>query len=129
MAYGARGNDAQERIDRAARLSGVDELVASLPDGWETRVREGRRELSRGERLRVVLARALAADPPILLLDDVGSALEPEILRGLARHKTLVAAAHDASSVPGADRVYRSDRGRIAEQQTGACFHEQNGSR
>lgn len=132
VAYGVRGDDAEDRIDRVARLSGVDELVASLPDGWETKIREGKREISRGERLRVVLARALAADPPILLLDDVGSVLDPGTLRDLARHKTVIVATHDASSVPGADRIYRLDRGRITEEETGAMLARsdmQNGSR
>ncbi len=132
VAYGVRGDDAEDRINWAARLSGVDELAARLPDGWETKMREGRREISWGERLRVVLARALAADPPILLLDEVGSALDPEALRDLARHKTVIVATHDASSVPGADRIYRLDRGQITEEETGAMLSRsdrQNGPR
>ena len=48
VTYGVGGEASEEQIQQAARLAGVDELVASLPDGWETKVREGRRMLSRG---------------------------------------------------------------------------------
>src|SRR5215207_7056708 len=126
VTYGVRGDASEaseEQIQQAARLAGVDELVASLPDGWETKVREGRRMLSRGQRQRVVLARALAADPSIILLDEVGSVLDIESQRTLseqlcvlAQHKTVIVATHSMPAMLMADRVYRMEGGRIVEE-------------
>jgi len=132
VTYGVRGDASEaseEQIQQAARLAGVDELVASLPDGWETKVREGRRMLSRGQRQRVVLARALAADPSIILLDEVGSVLDiesqrtlSEQLRVLAEHKTVIFATHSMPAMLMADRVYRMEGGRIVEEDRDAVL-------
>jgi ABC-type multidrug transport system fused ATPase/permease subunit len=122
VTYGVRGEASEEQIQQASRLAGVDELVASLPDGWETKVREGRRMLSHGQRQRVVLARALATDPSIIVLDEVGSGLDIETqrtlseqLRAMAQHKTVIVTTHSMPAMLMADRVYRMEGGRIVE--------------
>src|ERR687889_565210 len=123
VTYGVRGEASEEQVQQASRLAGVDEVVASLPDGWETKVREGRRMLSQGQRQRVVLARALATDPSIIVLDEVGSGLDIETqrtlseqLRVLAHHKTVILATHSMPAMLMADRVYRLEGGRIVEE-------------
>src|SRR5215211_152991 len=135
VTYGVRGNASEEQIQQAARLAGVDELVASLPEGWETKVREGRRMLSRGQRQRVVLARALAADPSIIVLDEVGSGLDiekqqtlREQLRVLAQHKTVILATHSMPAMLMADRVYRMEGGRIVEEDRDAVLTRLEGT-
>lgn len=113
VAYGFKHDIPDEELERVARISGVDKLVESLPDGWETRVREGRRELSDGERQRISLARALAVAPDVLLLDQAASAMDEasvreimENIRDLAREKTIIISTQRLPVVLAADKVY-----------------------
>jgi ATP-binding cassette subfamily B protein len=107
----------------AARL---DEVVERLPDGWNTRVGEGGLSLSGGERQRVAIARALVKDTPIVLLDEVTAALDPEneaaVAAGLtalaARGKTIVVIAHRLSTVARADQIAVVDGGEVVELGT-----------
>lgn len=85
--------------------------------------------LSHGQRQRVVLARALVADPPIIVLDEVGSALDIEMQRTLteewrvlAQDKTVIVASHSIPAMLMADRIYRMDRGRIVEEDRAAAL-------
>ena len=68
-------------LSRIRELCGIDELAATLPEGLQTRLDEGGRNLSPGQRQRVMLARALLGDPPLLLLDEVDANLDPEAER------------------------------------------------
>lgn len=139
VAYGAKGEAGGEAaeglIQRAAYLSGLDELVESLPDGWDTRIREGRRMLSDGQRQRVALARTLVADPRIILVDQAMSTVDADTLRWLvarlgelAREKTVIVASNRLSVLLAADRVYAFDHGHALEVSIQALRerHEEN---
>ena len=110
-------------LEEAARLSGVDEIVARLPLGWKTRVGEGGRALSGGERQRVSIARALLKDAPIVLFDEATSALDPEnesritdAMAALRRDATLIVIAHKLDTITAADQIIVLDEnGRVVQ--------------
>ena len=112
-------------LDRAARLAGLDEVLAGLPDGWDTELGEQALRLSAGQRQRVALARAFLRDAPLLLLDEPTAHLDPAgaaaVRDGVREHlgsdRTLVVVAHDAGWADLADRVVHVDGG-----QLGAAF-------
>lgn len=113
--------DAQVRA--AAAAARLDEVIDRLPDGRHTNVGEGGALLSGGERQRVSIARALLKDAPIVLLDEVSSALDPvneaavhEGIERLMAGRTVVVVAHRLPTVQRADRVVFLDRGRIVEE-------------
>lgn len=109
----------------AARRAQVDEIVARLPHGWDSRVGEGGTALSGGERQRVSIARAILKDAPVVLLDEATAALDPEneeavgrALAELAADRTLVVIAHRLATVVAADQIVVIDGGRVAERGT-----------
>ncbi|MGY2007912.1 ABC transporter ATP-binding protein [Nocardia gipuzkoensis] len=113
--------DAEVRA--AATAARLDEVVERLPDGWATNVGEGGALLSGGERQRVSIARALLKDAPIVLLDEVTSALDPaneaavhEGIERLMAGRTVVMVAHRLRTVQRADRIVFLDGGRVVEQ-------------
>ena len=124
-----RSDASAAELDEAARLSGVDEIVARLPLGWNTRVGEGGRALSGGERQRVSIARALLKDSPIVLFDEATSALDPEnehrvtaAMDALRRSATLIVIAHKLDTITAADQIVVLDEnGRVTQIGT----HEQ----
>ncbi|MET0136645.1 MAG: ABC transporter ATP-binding protein [Kibdelosporangium sp.] len=113
--------DADETEVRAAvRAARLDDVIERLPGGWATNVGEGGALLSGGERQRVSIARALLKNAPILLLDEVTSALDPvneeavhEGIERLMAGRTVVMVAHQLRTVQRADRVVFLDGGRI----------------
>ncbi|MGW6915101.1 ABC transporter ATP-binding protein [Kitasatospora sp. NPDC054939] len=112
--------DAEVRA--AASAAGLDEVIARLPQGWDTTVGEGGARLSGGERQRVSIARALLKDAPIVLLDEITSALDPvneaAVHAGIERltaGRTVVMVAHRMRTVRHADRIVFLDAGRIVE--------------
>ncbi|SFH13416.1 ABC transporter [Amycolatopsis regifaucium] len=113
-------DDAEVRA--AASAARLDEVIARLPGGWAAQVGEGGTSLSGGERQRVSIARALLKDAPVVLLDEVTSALDPgneaavhEGLERLMAGRTVVMVAHRLRTVRRADRVVFLDGGRIME--------------
>jgi ATP-binding cassette subfamily B protein len=114
-------SDAEVRA--AAAAARLDEVIERLPDGWTTDVGEGGALLSGGERQRVSIARALLKNAPIVLLDEVTSALDPvneaavhEGIERLMAGRTVVMVAHRLRTVQRADHIVFLDNGRIVEQ-------------
>ena len=124
ISFGRPEADRSE-IEAAARAVGVDVFVAELPDGYDTELGERGFRLSLGQRQLVAFARALLADPQILILDEATSSVdigtERRIERGL-RHllagRTAFVIAHRLSTIRRADLIVVLDHGRIVEQGT-----------
>jgi len=117
----------EEDIRRAARLAGAAEFVERLPEGYETVLGERGFSLSGGQRQRIAIARAILADPQVLILDDATSAVdatkEHEIRAALSEvmaGRTTLVIAHRPATIALADRVAVVERGRIAEEGTHA---------
>ena len=134
VAYGVQEGDIERRVRRAAELAGLDCLIRTLPDGWRTPVGMGGRGLPTGQRRLVALARALAADPPILLIDGADEALDAAAagelgatLRSLACERTVLAVARGRPLLERCDRVYVLERGRIVTEGTVASLAGQSG--
>ncbi|NNH73123.1 ABC transporter ATP-binding protein [Nocardia uniformis] len=110
-------------VRAAAAAARLDEVIERLPEGWATTVGEGGALLSGGERQRVSIARALLKDAPIVLLDEVTSALDPvneaavhEGIERLMAGRTVVMVAHRLRTVQRADHIAFLDGGRIVEE-------------
>jgi ATP-binding cassette subfamily B protein len=115
--------DAEEsEVRAAASAARLDEVIERLPGGWAAKVGEGGALLSGGERQRVSIARALLKDAPVVLLDEVTSALDPvneaavhEGIERLMAGRTVVLVAHRMRTVQGADRIVFLADGRVVE--------------
>jgi ATP-binding cassette, subfamily B, bacterial len=118
-----RPDASQAELEAAATLTGLDEILRSLPDGWDTQIGEGGVRLSGGQRRRVALARAILRDASVLLLDEPTSGLdaasEQAVLDALdraAEGRTVVSVSHRLGLAARADRVVVLDGGRVVEQ-------------
>ena len=121
IAYG-KPSASRDEIEAAARAANAHEFVMAQSNGYETRVGERGETLSGGQAQRMAIARALLADPRILILDEATSALDAateqlvqEALGRLMRGRTTLVIAHRLSTIAEADRIVVLDKGRIVE--------------
>lgn len=124
IAYG-KPDASQAEIEAAAKLACAHSFILSQPDGYQTHIQEGGVNLSVGQRQLLALARAVLADPRILILDEatanidtVTEALIQQALENVFRDRTAIVIAHRLSTVRKADWIFVIDDGRILEQGT-----------
>jgi ATP-binding cassette subfamily B protein/subfamily B ATP-binding cassette protein MsbA len=122
--YG-RLNASDKEVKRAAKAVGAHDFIAKLPDGYDAEVGENGSNLSAGQRQLVSFARALLADPRILILDEATSSIDTateriiqKALDTLMQGRTSFVIAHRLSTIVGADQIVVLDHGRIIEQGT-----------
>jgi ATP-binding cassette, subfamily B, bacterial HlyB/CyaB len=109
-------------VTAIAKLSGADEFIVKLPQGYDTMIEERGANLSGGQRQRIAIARALAVNPPILIFDEATSALDYEServiqvnMRSIVRNRTVIIIAHRLAAVRDCNRIVGMADGRIVE--------------
>lgn len=127
IAYASPGRFTDAQVEAAARAANAHDFIMGLPSGYDTVLGERGTRLSGGQRQRLAIARALLADPPILILDEATSALDTESERQvqeaidrLLAGRTVFVIAHRLSTVTHATRILVLDGGRIVEHGTHA---------
>lgn len=124
------GNPAatDEQVKAVARAAQCEELIAKLPQGYDTPAGEAGKRLSGGEKQRIAIARMLLKNAPIVILDEATANVDPEnedrlqkAIEALTRDKTIIMIAHRLKTVCHADQILVVDHGRIVQQGT----HEQ----
>jgi ABC-type multidrug transport system fused ATPase/permease subunit len=113
-----------ERVREAARLAQADVFIRDLPEGYDTVIGDGGRQLSAGERRRVALARALLRDAPLIVLDEPTADLDPETAAALALEleragetRTMLVIAHRRELTAHADRLVRLANGAVEKAE------------
>jgi len=123
----------EEEVSRAAKVAGIHDFIASLPEGYETEIGEEGVKLSEGQKQRLALARAIVKDPDILVLDEPTSALDSQTektiflsLPSVIENKTLFVVAHRLSTIMNADRIFLLDQNRLIAIGTHESLLETN---
>lgn len=120
----AKPDASTTELSKAAELACLDEMIARLPNGWETKVGEAGASLSGGERQRVSIARAFLKNAPIVLIDEASSALDPENERAISRaianlasdvNRTVIIIAHRPTTLAAATQVVSLHEGKVVE--------------
>ena len=123
----AYGNENATRADiiRAAKLASAHDFISKLPDGYDTVIGASGKDLSGGEKQRISIARAILANPKILILDEATASVDTETekaiqnsLKFLVQGRTTLSIAHRLSTLRDADRLIVIDGGRIVEEGT-----------
>ncbi len=124
-----------EQIEEAARTARIYDLIASLPDGFDTVVGERGYRFSGGEKQRMAIARTILRNPPVLVLDEATSSLDTQTeaavqaeLERLSEGRTTITIAHRLSTVRDADQILVLDQGRIVERGTHEELLERGGA-
>jgi ATP-binding cassette subfamily B protein len=133
IAYGGVGASRDE-VEAAARAAHIHELIAALPQQYDTLVGERGVKLTGGERQRLAVARIILKNPPILIFDEATSALDSASehaiqleLNRLSKNRSIMIIAHRLSTVVAADEIIVLEHGRIEERGTHAELLRQRG--
>jgi ATP-binding cassette subfamily B protein len=130
----ARPTASDQEVDDAAKAARIHDLIASLPEGYDTIVGERGYRFSGGEKQRMAIARTVLRNPPVLVLDEATSSLDTQTeaavqtaLERLSEGRTTITIAHRLSTVRDADQIVVVDQGRIVERGTHDELLEQGG--
>ncbi|MFJ5624081.1 ABC transporter ATP-binding protein [Peribacillus loiseleuriae] len=133
IAYGKSGAT-DEEIFAAARSSHADHFIRTLPDGYETVLNEEASNISQGQKQLLTIARAILADPPIMILDEATSSVDTrtevfiqQAMNQLMEGRTSFVIAHRLSTIKGADLILVMDQGKVIEQGTHSELLKDNG--
>ncbi|MGE5348975.1 MAG: ABC transporter ATP-binding protein [Actinomycetota bacterium] len=125
ISFSLDGEADTESVERAAAIANAHEFIKESPEGYQATVGEGGNKLSGGQRQRISIARAVMANPPILILDEATSALDSESERlvqdamlKLMENRTSVIIAHRLSTIQHADMIVVVEEGRLVESAT-----------
>lgn len=129
-------NEVRNRVYEAAKLSYADEFISELPNGYQTQIGERGVKLSGGQKQRLAIARALFAQPKILIMDEPTSHLDThsesliqQALKDLSKERsfTKIIIAHRLSTVKNADQILVMEKGRVVERGTHKHLLNKNG--